>query len=67
MNAAYTFLFGQTTSGKSVNDKIFLPRMEALKIYDIAKCMLQKEGVDESKIEYIGIRPGEKINEDMVK
>lgn len=41
--------------------EIFIPKMKSANIYDIAKSF-----VDESMIEIIGLRPGEKLTEDII-
>lgn len=46
--------------------EIFLPKMDALSIYHIAKHMLDEKELDEAHIKHIGVRPGEKIDEDML-
>lgn len=45
--------------------EIFLPRMDSLSIYDIAKYLLEKKQLDETHIKIMGMRPGEKLNESM--
>lgn len=44
-----------------VGAEIFVPKMKSAIIYEIAKSI-----VDESKIEIIGLRPGEKLTEDII-
>lgn len=46
--------------------EIFLPRMDALSIHHIARYLLEKKGLDETHINIIGLRPGEKLDESMV-
>ena len=41
--------------------EIFVPKIPSFKILDLAKAICQK-----CKIKYIGIRPGEKIHEQMI-
>ena len=41
--------------------EIFVPKIPSFKIIDLAKAICQK-----CKIKYIGIRPGEKIHEQMI-
>lgn len=48
-----------------VGGEIFLPNMGALSIYNIAKYLLAKNGLDETQIKIIGLRPGERLNEAM--
>ena len=51
---------------RGAGGEIFLARMPSLWIYDIAKFLLSKYGLDESIIVVTGLRPGEKINECLV-
>lgn len=46
--------------------EIFLPAMPSLSIYNIAKYLLAQNGFDDSKIRITGLRPGEKISEDLL-
>lgn len=52
-------------ASRSAGGEIFLPRMDSIWIYDIAKYLLSKQGLDETQIKVTGLRPGEKINEYM--
>ena len=45
---------------------IVVPRLQSLKVTDLSKEIGQAYGFDDIDIEYIGIRPGEKIHEEMV-
>lgn len=51
---------------KSIGGEIFVMKMPACKTLDIAKVMISKLGNNETKINYIGIRPGEKLLEVLV-
>lgn len=51
---------------RGAGGEIFLPQMPSLWIYDIAKYLLSKNGIDESKIQITGLRPGERLNEALV-
>lgn len=51
---------------KGVGGEIFIPYMPSLRIKDIAKYMLSKHKLDESHIIVTGIRPGEKISEELL-
>lgn len=46
---------------RMIGGEIFIPKIPSVKIIDIAKAINQK-----AKIKLIGIRPGEKIHEDMI-
>lgn len=48
---------------RGAGGEIFLARMSSLWIYDIAKFLAYKYGLDESVIVVSGLRPGEKITE----
>lgn len=51
---------------RGAGGEVFLPNMEALRIRDIAQYLLEKNGLDKTQIEMIGIRPGETLSESMV-
>lgn len=51
---------------RGAGGEIFIPRMSALWIYNIAKYLLEQQGLDESHITVTGIRAGEKIDEYLV-
>ena len=46
--------------------KITVPRIKSLKVVDIANCLIKKFGRNEIQLKEIGIRPGEKLHEEMV-
>lgn len=46
--------------------EVFLPRMDALSIHDVAKYLLEKRGLGEAQIKISGIRPGETLDETMM-
>ena len=46
--------------------KIVIPMIQALKITDIAKSLGRSYGHEDIKLNYIGIRPGEKLHEAMI-
>ena len=46
--------------------KIVIPNIKALKITDIAKSLGRAYGHEDIKLNYIGIRPGEKLHEAMI-
>jgi FlaA1/EpsC-like NDP-sugar epimerase len=50
----------------SVGGEIFVMKMPACKISDLANVMINKLGNKDTKINYIGIRPGEKLYEVLV-
>jgi len=45
---------------------IIVPRLESMKMTDLAKELGKSYGIDDIKLNYVGIRPGEKIHEEMV-
>lgn len=51
---------------RGAGGEVFLPRMDSISICDIAKYLLEQQGLDESHIQVTGIRPGEQLNENMV-
>lgn len=51
---------------RGAGGEVFLPRMDALSIHDLANYMLQKNGLNETKIHITGIRAGETLSEAMV-
>lgn len=50
----------------SVGGEIFVVRMEAYRITDIAKVLIEASGWQDVTIKEVGIRPGEKMNEVLV-
>lgn len=52
---------------RSAGGEIFLPVMPSLAIRDVARYLLQKNGLGEENIKIIGIRPGEKLHEQMLE
>jgi len=50
----------------SIGGEIFVTKMPGIKITNLAKVMIQRIGNRSTKIEYIGIRPGEKLHEVLV-
>lgn len=53
-------------SKRAVGGEIFIPYMHAIRIKDIAKYLLTKHKLDEKCISVTGIRPGEKLNEELI-
>lgn len=51
---------------EGVGGEVFVPKMPAHTIGDLAEVMLEKNSKNNRKIEIIGIRPGEKIHETLV-
>lgn len=45
---------------------IVVPKIKALKIVDVAKALAKSYGYNDIQLRYTGIRPGEKIHEEMV-
>ncbi len=50
----------------SIGGEVFVMKMSACKIIDLAKVMIDRFGNDRTKIRNIGIRPGEKLYEVLV-
>lgn len=50
----------------SIGGEIYVMKMPGVKITDLAETMIEKLGNKKTKIEYIGIRPGEKLYEVLV-
>lgn len=50
----------------SIGGEIYVMKMPGIKITDLAETMIEKLGNKKTKIEYIGIRPGEKLYEVLV-
>lgn len=50
---------------RGAGGEIFLPQMNSITIFDIARYLLSVKGLEESRIRVVGLRPGEKINESM--
>jgi len=46
--------------------KIFIPKIGSAKIIDLAEVMLEHYKLPADHVEYVGIRPGEKINESLI-
>jgi UDP-N-acetylglucosamine 4,6-dehydratase/5-epimerase len=46
--------------------KIIVPKVKSLRIVDVAKELAKSFGSPQVKLKYIGIRPGEKIHEEMI-
>jgi UDP-N-acetylglucosamine 4,6-dehydratase len=57
----YGVSFVINSFGKMLGGEIFIPKMPSIKIIDLAKSLNPKV-----KINYIGIRPGEKLHEVLV-
>lgn len=51
---------------RGAGGEVFLPRMDALSIHDLAKYLLEKNGLTEAQVHITGIRPGETLSETMV-
>lgn len=50
----------------SIGGEIYVMKMPGVKITDLAEAMIEKLGNKKTEIEYIGIRPGEKLYEVLV-
>jgi len=48
-----------------VGGEVFVPKLKALKVVDLIEVLKEQYGKD-TKVEEIGIRPGEKIHEELV-
>lgn len=53
-------------NNENSHGKIIVPKIKALKIVDIAKSLGRVYGHKDIELEYIGIRPGEKLHEAMI-
>lgn len=53
-------------SKRAVGGEIFIPYMPSIRIIDIARYLLTKYKLDEHSISVTGIRPGEKLNEELI-
>lgn len=53
-------------TAESIGGEIFVMKMPGIKITDLASVMINKLGNKNTRIEYIGIRPGEKMYEVLV-
>ncbi len=51
---------------RGTGGEIFLPVMQSLAIKDIAQYLLRRSGLDDHNVKVIGIRPGERLHEQMV-
>lgn len=51
---------------RGAGGEVFLPRMDALLISDIARYLLEKSGINKNQMDIIGIRTGETLSESMV-
>ena len=51
---------------RSAGGEIFIPRMPQIKVKDIAKYLLNKKEVSDTNISIIGLRPGEKVKEQII-
>tara|TARA_R100000664_G_C2756420_1_gene144286 strand:+ start:410 stop:1363 length:954 start_codon:yes stop_codon:yes gene_type:complete len=51
---------------KNSHGKIIVPKLNSLKVTHLAKILGKSYGINNIKLNYIGIRPGEKIHEEMV-
>lgn len=48
---------------RGAGGEVFIPTMPSLRIYDIARYLLEQSGVGVEGIELCGLRPGERLNE----
>lgn len=53
-------------SKRAVGGEIFIPYMPSIRIKDVARYLLAKHRLDEHNISVTGIRPGEKLNEELI-
>ncbi|MFC7394170.1 polysaccharide biosynthesis protein [Scopulibacillus cellulosilyticus] len=63
MEQAVKFLFKATKIGKG--GEIFVMKMPSIKIDDLAQVLIDESGYKNIKIKEVGIRPGEKLNENL--
>jgi UDP-N-acetylglucosamine 4,6-dehydratase len=50
----------------TVGGEVFIPKLKPYNIADVLNCLAEIEGVEEYAIKDIGVRPGEKLHEDML-
>ena len=55
-----------TAVEKAIGGEIFIMKMPAIRIIDLSKVMIEELGDKDTKVNFIGIRPGEKIHEVLV-
>lgn len=46
--------------------EVFVPKMKALRIIDLAKAMIENAGRGDIEVKEIGVQPGEKIHEELI-
>ncbi|MBM7646942.1 FlaA1/EpsC-like NDP-sugar epimerase [Scopulibacillus daqui] len=63
MEQSVQFLFKATKEGKG--GEIFVMKMPACKIDDLAHVLIDESGYENIQIKEVGIRPGEKLNESL--
>ncbi len=51
---------------QSIGGEIFVMKMPACRIIDLAQVLIKRYGNEETKIEEVGIRPGEKLHEELI-
>ena len=61
---AITLLF--KAADQSIGGEIFVMKMPACRIIDMARVLVKRYGDKETKIEEVGIRPGEKLHEELI-
>lgn len=57
--------FMLTTYRTASDTEAMLPRMKAAKVTDFVKAIAMKHGIQDYSLELVGMRPGEKIHEDI--
>ncbi|MFB0832717.1 polysaccharide biosynthesis protein [Brevibacillus laterosporus] len=55
-----------TAMENSRGGEVFIAKMKACKITDLAQVLINKSGSKNTKIRYVGIRPGEKLHETLI-
>ena len=61
-----TDLIDWTYNHKKSHGKIAIPKIKSFLITDIAKSLIKFYGLDDIELKIVGIRPGEKIHEEMI-
>jgi UDP-N-acetylglucosamine 4,6-dehydratase/5-epimerase len=61
-----TELIDWAYESKYSHGKIAIPKIKSLKIVDIAKALIESHGKSDVKLKEIGVRPGEKLHEELI-
>lgn len=61
-----TSLIENAYNSSDSHGKIAIPKVKSLKIVDVANALIKQYGTSEVKLVEVGIRPGEKMHEEMI-